>query len=277
MKEKLLPSFKKPPLVETVLGIQFDPLVELQSHHLGAYWTQLGKDWISAEDASPLAPQFERFGTDLPWQVPGGFKLQVSERPEMRIRIRKKDRSRMIQVQNGRFHYNWLRVGRKAYPRYSRIRPEFDREWRNFCRFLKRRELGEPLVNQWEITYVNHILKGTVWSDPSEWVSVFSTHVPMAGSLPTIGLSGLNCTWRYDIPGNLGRLHFEVQRGSLKEKRNSDALVVKLTARGPAGTGSGEEVMSLEEGLDLGREVIVSAFRNLTSEKAHGYWELKDV
>ncbi len=68
----------------------------------------------------------------------------------------------MIQVQNGRLHLNWL--GRGQYPRYATIRPEFDQALAAFTAFVADEDLGEIRANQREITYVNQIPKGPLWS-----------------------------------------------------------------------------------------------------------------
>lgn len=63
-----LPSYANPPVVETVLGVQFERLSGFKNGHLGAYWKSLPTgQWATVDDAPPLEPQFERFEPPARW------------------------------------------------------------------------------------------------------------------------------------------------------------------------------------------------------------------
>ena len=72
------PDFTYPPIIEFVLGVQFAPLENMTTGHLGLFWEHLGRDgWPLVGDEPPLDPQFELF--DKPkWRVARQlqFKLQ---------------------------------------------------------------------------------------------------------------------------------------------------------------------------------------------------------
>lgn len=174
----------------------------------------------------------------------------------------------MIQVQNGRFHYNWLgQGGAEGYPRYEKVLPEFERFLAQFQAFLADRSLGEIKENQWEVTYINHIPKGTVWDSPADWPSVFRPGGLTPEPSSKVQLETLSSACRYEIPPQQGRLHVRLQHGSAQ---GTEVLILTLTARGPIKNGYGE-------GLDLGRETIVRAFKDMTSPEVHDYWELTDA
>jgi hypothetical protein len=40
--ENMLPAFTKPPLAETVFGVQFSEIPTLRNAHLGAFWKPRG-------------------------------------------------------------------------------------------------------------------------------------------------------------------------------------------------------------------------------------------
>jgi len=65
----------------------------------------------------------------------------------------------------------------------------------------------------------------------------------------------------------------ELKHGRKGDSEGEELLVMKLTARGSIREDEGEE-SSLEAGLDLGHEVIVQSFKELTSEEAHKQWGL---
>lgn len=266
----LLPDYTRPPVVETVLGVQFDRLSNLKNAHLGAFWETLDQHlWPLVSDAPPLVPQFERFDRRVGWAAV--VQLHLTQDPSARVQIQNVSRDRMIQVQNGCLHLNWLRRRETdAYPRYEPVRDEFTAVVRRFEAFLNQRGIGELRPNQWEITYVNQIPQNTIWSSPADW----SFFQPLAGLPEIAGLiqpESFNGEWHFAIPQRQGRLHISWQHGQADS--NQEFIRLGLTARGPVAPESGvEEVLS---GLDLGRQTIVHSFKQLMSDRANNYWGLE--
>ena len=259
-------SFLRPPVIETVLGVHFTPLSKFRNAHLGAFWKALGPEWPSVVDATPLSPQVERFGGNQDWNSMG-FQIKLSQDLSTRLMIRHKNNDRMLQIQNSRFHYNWLGASGGVYPRYETVRPEFDAHLLNFQRFLEDEKLGAIAPTQWEVTYVNQIPKGDLWSTPDQWASIVKL---LPSAAPTnLLFEGVGGEWHYEIPPARGRLH--VQMRSAKDSDGKDQLVLTFTARGPIIKGG----TNLAEGLDLARSTIVSSFKGLTTERAHKYWGLE--
>ncbi len=267
-----LPSFKTPPVVETVLGVQFEPIRSLTNAHLGAFWQTLGLDWPNVVDAPPLEQQFEQFGDERTWG-PLGLQLKLTSEPASRLQIRNKSNDRMIQVQNGRFHLNWLGQAGGEYPRYNNVRPEYDKLFSRFCAFVKNQSLGDLRLNQWEVTYVNHIPKGTLWNAPSDVPSVsllFASPPP----LPMVaGPESLSGAWHFEITPKKGRLHVEIRHGRRTTPDDKEILIITLTARGSLSPADPR----YDVGLDAGHEAIVRSFKALTTEKAHQIWGPNDA
>jgi uncharacterized protein (TIGR04255 family) len=179
----------------------------------------------------------------------------------------------MIQVQNGRLHYNWTGYLGGEYPRYTAIKPEFQDCWGRFQEFIKSEELGVPSPNQWEITYVNQIDKETLWTGPQDWGDVL-TLLAATPQTSMVELANLSAKWHFEMPGQRGRLHVQVDLGRRADPSGhpKEVIVLQLTARGPI---RGD--VSLEHGLDIGREAIVRTFADITSVKAHQFWRKTDV
>lgn len=269
-----LPDYENPPVIETVLGVQFDRLARVKNAHLGAFWKTLDpNEWPTVADAPLLPPQFERFEATAGWGR--GVQLQLTQDPACRVQIKNRDGDRMIQVQNGRMHFNWLGKQGVPYPRYDKVRDEFVSVWERFMKFVAGEDLGDLRPNQWEVTYVNQISQGTVWTTTSDW----GFFRPL-GSVPTLEnlIEGedFGGEWHFVIPGQRGRLHIEWQHGKVsrdeKQGNGKDFVRLTLTARGPIG-GSGSA--PILDGLDLGRSTIVGAFRSLMSDEANRFWGLK--
>ncbi len=257
----------RPPLVELVLGVQFNPVLSLQVGQLASFWKTLGDSWPDLSLASPLEQQFELFGSPKPWGS-AGSKLRFSLRPEWRVQIRNRARTRMVQMQNGRFHYNWMRGASEEYPRFAGILPEFQEVWTRFRGFLAQAGLPELEPNQWEVTYVNHIPRGGLWESGRDWPRV----LPGLFSRPE--LTGLTCEgavgqWHFEIDEQMGRLHVEVEHGIEEAAPHQELIVLKLTARGPLNS-----VVVLTRGLELGRRAAGEALYKLSSAEARKGWEL---
>lgn len=271
-----LPSFRKPPVIEAVLGVQFHPLPGLTNGHLGAFWKHLqaaaqsdGERWDCPSDASTIEPAFERFEEERSWSRPPAT-LRLTQDPSCRLQIRNTTADAMVQVQNGRLHYNWIGRGGQDYPRYGFVRPAFDQVYAGFRQFLSGENLGPISPNQWEVTYVNHIPRGSVWNDPTDWAKLFNGLIGSARRITEVRLESLAGAWHFEIPEKRGRLHVDLKHAKLTDTVTNEVLRLTLTARGPI-----DQKACLSEGLDLGRRVIVLTFWDITSKEAHDFWESK--
>ncbi len=253
--------------METVLGVQFAPLKGLRPAHFGLFWKSLPGEWPGLIDAPAIEPQFEEFTETTAWK-PSGIQLKLAKVPDLRLQIKNTTEDRMIQVQNDRFHYNWLlRPSGGTYPRYDdTIRPEFFRVFHEFEKFLEGEGFGAVSVNQWEITYVNHLPRGSVWKSSQEWPEVLPGLLGRIDPATSLCFEACEGEWHFQIPEQRGRLHLAVQRGRENRPDGDDLLILKLTARGPV-LGS-----SLESGLDCGHQAIIDGFLAVTSEAAKAYW-----
>ncbi len=167
--EQPLFTFGDPPVAEVALGLQFEPL-GMTTGHQGWFWNQyLGSEWPTATDAPPVPEQTESFFTNVVWP-PFAFKFQ--SRPSVRLQIQSADGDRMVQVQDTRFIYNWIKKS-GIYPRYHTLRPEFDKIFSSFCKFSEQAKLSNLRINQWEVTYINRIPAGPMWSTAHEALQIF--------------------------------------------------------------------------------------------------------
>lgn len=262
------PVFERPPVIETVLGVQFAQLKGLSSAHVGWFWKQyLDSKWEKVAEVVPLPDEFERFEA-----IPAGrvqFKVEAIRFPA-RLQISWANDGRMMQIQPTRFHYNWNRVGGE-YPRYLRVREEFDHYLETFCRFVAEAKLGEVLPNQWELTYIDSVPKGPLWSTPADWPDVLPGLFSPRGVPAGVRMESFGGEWHYEIPPRRGRLHVAVQLARVGDDP-TPVLLIQTTARGPIGQ---EGVPSLGEGLELGHRTAVDTFVEITSDKAHRAWGRK--
>lgn len=138
LKQKNDISYARPPVVETVLGVQFDRVPALSNSHWGIFWKTLDQhEWPNVEDAAPLPNQIERFTDAARWGA--GLQIQLTDDPTSRYRIRNRLGDRMIQLQNTRLHLNWLGELGGEYPRYETMRT-VNWTFRSCPRRLRRRQ-----------------------------------------------------------------------------------------------------------------------------------------
>ncbi len=263
-----LPRFDTPPVIETVLGLQFNLLPHFSAAHAGWFWRNyLDKDWTSVKTVPRLPDQFERFGGERIWQRPQ-LEVHTAPQPE-RIQIIRKDDERMIQVQNTRFIYNWLKRT-SEYPSYEKLLPQFQENFDLFKNFVREAELGKLELTQWEVTYVNHIPRGELWESVADWRDILLDFYVPGISEKGLLLDGFGGEWNLIIGKNEGRLHISVQHGKgKKDEEEYEIMVMKVTARGPIKEGT------FVEGLELGHESIVRTFTAVTTPKAHKHWKRK--
>ncbi len=157
----LLPDFERPPLTEVVLGVQFEPLPGFGSIHAGLFWERICERFPQVRERPPLPAVIERSGgrssraLKVQWQV-------VDEPLPTRYWFLNDKGDQLIQLQPDRFLYNWRkRNGQDADPRYESIRSSFESELGRFRSFLAEEQIPQPVPNQCEVTYVNHIFPGT--------------------------------------------------------------------------------------------------------------------
>jgi len=115
-----LPDFRKPPVTETVLSLQFEPLGGLTAAHLGLMWQRFRPQLPEVEEHPPLPPVFEKFEPPSPAQV----EVTIEEKPPVpRLWFLNPPKTELIQIQVDRFIHNWRKMqGMEPYPHYEPIR-----------------------------------------------------------------------------------------------------------------------------------------------------------
>lgn len=255
--------FTNPPILELILGVQFVPLTDLTSAHFGWYWREvLGADWEQPQEDTPLPDQFETFHQTPHW---GGqqLRLELRQASSSRVLFPHKNGMYRIQVQPSRFILNWKRT-ETGYASFRAMLAEFETRLAEFEQFIGRNNLGQLLLNQWELTYLDSLDRGTVWTDANDW------HQALAGLLGPLletekrKFEGVFGEWHYEIPPQRGRLHV-----SVRSAQENKAILLQTTARGPIG---GRGVADWRAGLYLGHDAAVDMFAELATEKANFIW-----
>ncbi len=261
------PEWKRPPVIEVVLGVQFDALPALTNGHLGWFWGDMHADFPNSDDVPPIPPVVETFGDDPSFGFPVlGFRPASGD---SRLRMTSADGTKVIQVQNGWLVANWTKKGDTEYPGFTGVKNLFDDAMQQFAVFLKNRNLGGIKPNLWEVTYIDHIPAGTVWNTLADVPQIFPGL--FGNGRCTNGTNeGVDATWAWRLSPNPGRLRLSVQSARTSLEPQRDILLVRSVARGPLGADNDG---ALDDALNLGRSSVVDTFMGLTSDQAKRYWQ----
>ncbi|OGT20931.1 MAG: hypothetical protein A2V90_00110 [Gammaproteobacteria bacterium RBG_16_57_12] len=263
-----LPKFDNPPVIETILSAQFEHLDIFSNAHAGWFWKNyLDNQWIQVQEVPRIDDQFERFGNERGWILNRGLRIAHAPQSE-RTQIIRSDWQRMIQVQDSRFIYNW-RKGASNYPSYDEILPEYQELLDKFEGFVINAGNKKLRFNQWEVSYVNHLPKGELWESPKDWDKILINLMAPAATVVGSNLDGFNGEWSLAIGDNKGRLYIAIKHARVGAADGDEIMVIQLTARGPVE----DDRLGLINGFNLGREMIVRSFADMTSDDAHRFWK----
>ncbi len=269
-----LVTFKQPPVTEVALGVQFsESVVDLEV--LAAYSAQLSRDFPKRQQLEPLAPAREVFGAEPSAPT---FTIELVPAYVMpRTWFLSEDERHLVQLQGDRLIVNWRkRDPSDTYPRYARLRPNFEERLSELRGCLADARRADPAVSLVEVTYVNEL----AWPD----VRPGDVHPPLSrvlrafrdegdtAFLPRPEDSTLQSRFRISDPAagvdSAGRLHTALQP-AFRVGDLTPIYILKMTAH---------LVMQMSDdagivrALDLGREWVVRGFDEVTSTELHGIW-----
>jgi len=256
-----LPDFADPPVTEAVLGIELSPVQGWSIPHYGLLWAKVKDRYPHFEVHPPLQPSVGSEG-----QLVRRILVQVTAVPAVRCWFLEEGASHLMQVQSDRLIHNWRkRQPGDKYPRYESLRAALAEDWRVLVEFCQENGLGAPQVEACEVTYVNHIPRGSGWERPADIPEIIPA---WTGSLIAGGPRSVALDLTYglqDVEGRL-RVHFE-------PSQQWDALQLTLTAQGAPGSTEFDGALAW---LDQARAQAVHAFADFTSTKMHQLWQRKD-
>lgn len=269
--ERKLPSFRKPPLVETAISLQFQLIDGLKNAHLAMFWEDMRKEFPKVTDAQLLPEQIELFGEEaLRTRGIPGFRI-AGAGGTSRMQMASEDDQAMVQIQNGRIISNWRRGAGGEYPRWGTVLSRFKESLDKFKAMLATEKLGTASLNQWEVVYVNHLLKGRDWNTPADWPDLLPGLVAKNLRYSASILESLVCGIHIVMPDNRGRIHAELFHGfNSPEATSQELLSLQITARGGVCEPTDEQAYN---GLEHGHLAIVQTFCDLTGSEAQKKWE----
>ncbi|MBX9772377.1 MAG: TIGR04255 family protein [Candidatus Obscuribacterales bacterium] len=266
-------SFKKPPLIETVIGIQFNPLENFRVVDYGLFWTEfLRADFPEVQEVPPINLRLE----DKQLAVQRQIWQLVQEVPLPRVWYLGPDNElgqELVQVQPNLLMHNWRKKSpsNQVYPRYHINIERFRKVLSQFMTFVETRQLGTFTPNQCELTYINHIPVDEICGQPVEMFRrVFNVFQPnVENALDGRGtLDSQSFTSTYWIESISSRFHVA---GNLAQLATTDQPIIdfRLTCRG---TPPGSTANELINWFNVAHSNVVETFARLTTSEMHTYW-----
>jgi uncharacterized protein (TIGR04255 family) len=268
-----LPRFRKPPVSEVAVGVQFQAPI-LTPVHLGLYYQRVRARFPTVTVQPPLPPAFETFGIAPALAFPFPAAVLGGITPfQPRMWFSSQDGSSLIQLQSGRLLFNWRGgLQNNAYPHFEAVQAEFMNTFDELAALSTSEGLGEVAVNQCELVYVNPLpvsVTGVPLSEPQRIFRIWSDACGQEWRAPPEDIS-FNIRYRFnDKDGNpFGRLTVALSSGWTVDQ--SPALNLELTARGQP-TGSGRAGITAFH--EQAHQAIVRCFAAITTPEMHQRWE----
>ena len=151
-----LPSFRRPPVVEVVIGAQLADTGDFSLESLGRFASSLAGEGLPVQESRPAIPVRPEHLD--PKALAVGASLDVllgSGHPPVCHVLRSPNGDEMVQIQRDWMAVNWRKTSPDCdYPRWPSRWETFDRRARLVEQCLGDNALRYGLV---EVTYVNHI------------------------------------------------------------------------------------------------------------------------
>jgi uncharacterized protein (TIGR04255 family) len=248
--------FTQPPLVEIAFSVEFIA-PDFSSVHLGLYWESIRSDFPLQQDSQPII--LEEYGNSTP--------------PLRRVGFVSNDRSKIIQLQENLFIFNWRYNSQDETHHFGNILVQFIAYWNRFQEWWLNLE-GEPIeVQKYELTYFNAIdQENSGWQNAKDHAKVFNFIETKWSDFLNVPES-LDIQINFLLPNNSGTLSVSVDQLSLssdeddqEEVTSKDVVFFKLLAQ------SSDTSILITDWVTSAHDYIVKVFLELTKEDTQKLW-----
>lgn len=258
---RVLPDFRRPPVVETSLGFHFSPLTGWNFVHVGALWQEFKDKYPRPEYLPPISLPSD------PRTLVAEIFTDVGKIP-FRTCFIDSSNAQLVQVQNCCFLHNWRKTSdTPRYEHFDVIKPIFRSDWEIFRTFLDNNALPVPDVTRCEVTYFNHLVRGEDWQNISELSAMFPPLRVAEDEGMLSKIDTANIVVCYKLDG--GKLQVSISPG-VRQTDGKEVIVLTVTGSSAATGSTTEELFQF---LDVCHRIAVFGFVKLTSERLQARWE----
>ncbi len=251
----VLPSYRKPPVIEVAMCVGFAPIPGLQFEALAELRAMWSREYPRTEEYPFL---------ETP-EGPNAIRIEFGP-PPRRLWFLSAQGDRVIQIQRDRLVANWRAIpgSDQPYPRYDQLREEFSRKWDDFQRFVPEYKVAPTVESQFaEVTYVNAI-GAEAGETPYEISDVIKVG-RADDSWRARGVRSTAVTRTWDVGD------FDTTLSTAANIDISAAncpVVFQIVAK----TKIGEKRTPMQA-LDLAHEFVVGSFGVVTTDQMQAKWE----
>jgi uncharacterized protein (TIGR04255 family) len=258
-----LPDYERPPVIEVVCGIQYKPLTAFQATSFGLFWQKIRDNYLKVEEAAPLNPVIEPLTSESKRMMRPEVRL-FDTPPLPRLLFYHREPYWLLQLQQDRFLHNWRKEDDgNVYPRYPVVYKKFWNAWEQYLSFLSDEKIEPPVINQLEISYINHIPAGQGWNTLADLGKMFRDVGWVRSNRFLPSPESVNLRWTFMLPDSQGRLHVSIKH-AVRVTDNHPVLLCELTARGMPAS---DNKVAIKDWFALGREWIVRGFADIIDMK----------
>ncbi len=246
-------KFTKPPLIEVAFAIELEE-EQLSSVHVGLYWQEIRDRFPDATDQEPFLENSNFSGKMLPLR---------------RTVFISSNSTKIIQIQENFFSYNWKYKSEDEYPHFEKIFDDFLYEWNHFKGWWLATQKENLKLANYELTYVNLIDEELGWKNPNDHAKIFTFVGSNANTF--LGSPDLHdIQLIFTLPDDDGQLAVQVdQRISESDEDISNILFFRLT------TKSFDANKDCVNWFNLAHEYTIQTFLNLTTKTIQKEWGLQ--
>lgn len=249
--------FKNPPISEVACSIQYE-ISDIDFAIQNQFYNKIKDRYPKVTDNPPLPYVYDRFsgfsGTPPPRKIPFVRYFFIDTQD-----------SKLIQLQEGRFLFNWRKIedSGSVYPKFDAVFGEFMQNWKTYSDILSTYN-AKITINQLELTYVDHIPFSEFNTD--HWM--LSDILTLFGKEPLLeSIDNANFGFSIPIEQLSGHLHISGHSG-IRNIDKKAILALDSTARGLING----KTSTIEAWFTEAHDVIDNAFFNIISEKAKKIW-----
>jgi uncharacterized protein (TIGR04255 family) len=246
------PSYEKPPVNEVLCGIRFEIPQGLKLPHIGLLWEKFRKEYPNIQHTMPIAASPNEFLIDI-----------ATGAPIPRVWFINRADNQLIQFQTDRLYFNWRQRG-DSYPRYSNLIVQWEAVLNTVETFFAESEIGKLTPIECDLTYINHIEKGSGWESVDDLPNVFKDFgwkKSRSRFLPNPTAIGWEAF--FPLPDKKGQLLARLRQGTRVEDQ-VPLLILEMIARG---LGESKDRRGIREWFDTAHEWIVCGFADLTTDR----------